>query len=518
MSKYTYGLTDTGKITGFYFDNQLNNPLLTITLHANTELAQFEENGEKTNTSLGRFDIYRTQKGSKEVKLFDLNNEEVQEGEDPDQFRFDDGWVAWGLGNKDSCLSSILCQEWNARHPQDTISKNTHLSSMAPVGSDGKVSTIDADGIDWSGQYGYTPIATAILNEDFQINIQNSWTDVTGNNTLENMWKDLQPMAGVLGSLAPIVQQISDNTTGETPLSSALKSGFGVGASFMAGASQFLNSSLVVQGNRFTIYQGTNTDFANLSMKFTLFSDWEVVSSDENGQPKYNFITVNQKLNRLWPYFQGYYQSLSGDYIKFIKAKFTILKNQFTRDYKKSKNKVASSDSQAEETKENSGESNEGGLISDAVNKGKEFIDKVLKLVGDANLVDNVISKMVGFQDPPAGFAAINKNIDACQKGTFRLVFGGKYAIDNLVGGNMNVTLSKTIVKIPDTDSDDGIKFAPLSAEVVLNFKCASSFSNRVLLNILEGKGALKEGTADQQAQYQELFKILQTLHNNGGH
>jgi hypothetical protein len=43
MSKYSYGLTNKGKITGFYFDNQLNNPLLTITLHANTELATFEE-------------------------------------------------------------------------------------------------------------------------------------------------------------------------------------------------------------------------------------------------------------------------------------------------------------------------------------------------------------------------------------------------------------------------------------------------------------------------------------------
>jgi hypothetical protein len=55
-------------------------------------------------------------------------------------------------------------------------------------------------------------------------------------------------------------------------------------SSFMAGASEFLNSSLVVQGSRFTIYQGTNTDFANLSMKFTLFSDWERVS-DDPGEP-----------------------------------------------------------------------------------------------------------------------------------------------------------------------------------------------------------------------------------------
>ena len=124
---------------------------------------------------------------------------------------------------------------------------------------------------------------------------------------------------------------------------------------------------------------------------------------------------------------------------------------------------------------------------------------------------------MIGFQDPPAGFKAINKNVDACQKGTFRLVFGGKYAIDNLVGGTMNVTLSKQVVKIPDTSSEDGLRFAPLSAEVVLNFKCASSFSNRIVSNILEGKGSFREGQGDEQQQYRQLFDILEELHK-GSH
>ena len=506
MSKYSYGLTDEGKITGFYFDNQLNNPLLTVTLHANTELSRFVENGDKVDTSLGNYGIYN-QKG---VKVFDKDGDEVKdddEDERAEKFSFDNGWVKWGDGEKENCLSSILAKEWNSRHPNDIIDKKTHLSSMAPPNS----SAIGQDDIDWSGSYGYTPIATAILNEDFQINIQNSWTDVSGNNTLEDLWRTIQPMSGTLASLAPLISKMSENISGETAITGTGKGLLGAAGSFMAGASQFLNSSLVVQGSRFTIYQGTNTDFANLSMKFTLFSDWEKVSN-ESGQPEFKFITVNQKLNRLWPYFQGYYQSLDEGYIKFLKSKFKLLKNQFI--YLKNKNQEPSTNQQQEETREqeNSTESTENSILDSA----KDFVDKVLDLVKDAGgkIGKDVLPKMIGFQDPPAGFTAINKNIDACQKGTFRLVFGGKYAIDNLVGGTMNVTLSKSVVKIPDTLSEDGLKFAPLSAEVVLNFKCASSFSNRIVSNILEGKGSSKEGDGDQQAQYKQLFQILDNLYN----
>ena len=510
MSKYSYGLTDEGKITGFYFDNQLNNPLLTVTLHANTELSRFveKENGSP-ETSLGRYGIY---KKDSTTQVFNKDTDEVQDDQRSENFSFEDGWVMWGQGIEGECLSSILADEWNSRHPQDKIFHDTHLTSMAP-----DKNTKGPDGIDWSGAYGYTPIATAILNEDFQVNIQNTWTDVSGNNTLEDLWRTLQPMSGTLAGLAPLIGKISDNTSGETEATGILKGAAGTLSSFMAGASQFLNSSLVVQGSRFTIYQGTNTDFANLSMKFTLFSDWERVS-DKGGQPQFKFMTVNQKLNRIWPYFQGYYQSLTPEYLKFLGSKFKLLKNQFI--YLKNKNQIPSTNSEQEEKKEETTSESNENKDKDAFETAKEYIDKVIDLIKETgkDVAQNVLPKMIGFQDPPAGFNAINKNVDACQKGTFRLVFGGKYAIDNLVGGTMNVTFSKSVVKIPDVSSEDGLKFAPLSAEVVLNFKCASSFSNRVLSNILEGKGSMKEGDGDEQKQYRQLFDILKYLHEGHGH
>ena len=325
------------------------------------------------------------------------------------------------------------------------------------------------------------------------------------------MWKSLQEMGGTLAGLAPLLGKMSDQVSGESEITAMAKGGIGAVGSFMAGASQFLNSSLVVQGSRFTIYQGTNTDFANLSMKFTLFSDWERVSS-EPGEPQFKFITVNQKLNRLWPYFQGYYQSLNGEYLRFIGSKFKLLKNQYIK-LKNENLKDAPTSPAQEEAKESTEEG--GNKDKSWIDSAKEFIDKITDLVkeGGKDFADNVLPKMVGFQDPPAGFTAINKNVDACQKGTFRLVFGGKYAIDNLVGGTMNVTLSKSVVKIPDTSQQDGLRFAPLSAEVVLNFKCASSVSNRVVSNILEGKGSFKEGQGDEQKQYRQLFNILDKLH-----
>lgn len=506
MSKYSYGLTNEGKITGFYFDNQLNNPLLTVTLHANTELAKFVEKGDGTSpeTSLGRYQIIKKSDNS----LFNKSIDQIEDDQTSEEFNFDDGWVRWGDGVQGQCLSCILAKEWNSRHPNDRIYNTTHLSSMAPPNS----STISNDEIDWSGSYGYTPIATAILNEDFQINIQNTWTDVSGNNTLEDLWRTIQPMGATMAGIAPYAQKIADNTSGSTSPTAIFKGLVSTGATFMAGASQFLNSALVVQGSRFTIYQGTNTDFANLSMKFTLFSDWEKVSNEE-GKPQFKFITVNQKLNRLWPYFQGYYQSLTPEYLTFIGAKFKLLKNHFIK-VKNSNLKESSKNGGEEEAKESS--STESNGEKDWIDTAKEYIDKVLDLVKDGGKqFAEILPKMVGFQDPPAGFSAINKNIDACQKGTFRLVFGGKYAIDNLVGGTMNVTLSKSVVKIPDTSSQDGLKFAPLSAEVVLNFKCASSFSNKIVSNILEGKGSFKEGEGDQQQQYRQLFDILDKLHNH---
>ena len=62
-----------------------------------------------------------------------------------------------------------------------------------------------------------------------------------------------------------------------------------------------MNSNLIVQGTRFRYYSGTGISFGNLGMRFTIFPKW--VGPNE-------FLTVNQQLEKLFPYAIGKYESL----------------------------------------------------------------------------------------------------------------------------------------------------------------------------------------------------------------
>lgn len=200
--------------TGFYFDAQLKDPMLTLTLHPNTELSGGE---------------WKKPEGALLEKTM---------GE----------------------------QEWDC--------------------------------------YRLKPIAKAIMTEDFSYSITNNFTDFQGGNVLESLFETAKPYATIAGKISDAVKKGVISLDGDDLGSAAVGflNNMGSKISKYAGkAEQFLNKSLVVQGSRFTYYNGTSFSVNNMEMKFTLFSDW-----DEG-----NYITVEDQLEEIRPYVMGTYSDSS---------------------------------------------------------------------------------------------------------------------------------------------------------------------------------------------------------------
>ena len=105
--------------------------------------------------------------------------------------------------------------------------------------------------------YSKTPICTAIINEDFQISVANSFNDV-GNDPIGGLWDQVKPLAPYLGELSSGLSDIANATQqwlGDNGTSSKFASGvkwlnenvFKPGAEKASMASTYLARSLVVQ-------------------------------------------------------------------------------------------------------------------------------------------------------------------------------------------------------------------------------------------------------------------------------
>lgn len=158
----------------------------------------------------------------------------------------------------------------------------------------------------WSGLYRKEPIAVSLLTEDFQVEINNSWTDFDSGNPIESLWNSAKPYAPMLKRLGTGLKEAT-KSMGGTKLGSTVADFLNTGAETIGDladiGSKYLNKALIVQGTRFSYYAGTSTTFGNLAMKYTIFSDW-----DENGE----FITVNDQLNKIYPYSMGTYDKYTG--------------------------------------------------------------------------------------------------------------------------------------------------------------------------------------------------------------
>lgn len=308
--------------------------------------------------------------------------------------------------------------------------------------------------------YRLKPIATAIASEDFMVNVSNSWTEFGRTNPLEEMFNSVKPYAGMVAAIADSKagKAIADYDYASSDSSVvrgigkivglAKKAGEAVGLT--GGADQLgdlLNRQLVVQGTRFAYFSGSNSSFGNLSMKFTVFSDWILDGND------YRFVTCYEQLEELYDYSMSKYKNVSGD-------------------------------------------EGVGGFISDLSGKaGNKLLggttkdkngNKVSTGTAISQEASSLIEKHFKWQMPPGGFRADLKNVDNVQRGTLKLKINDMYTLENLVITSMNVSYSRIPCKHP-LESEQG-KIIPLYADVVLNFQPATVYTDTALRAFVEGK------------------------------
>lgn len=228
-------------------------------------------------------------------------------------------------------MAEISGWYYDLQQKYDTVSRITTVSLHANSAYESKDSWSYAEkgcqhkkwgDVDEDG-YFIKPLCTAILNEEMNVSANNKWSDM-GEDMIGSTWDNfrthLAPFAPtVIEAIKNIVDQ-SDATINDKDLSNSTVANFMMGFAKMANkafngkgihggtadnstngeawVAKYLNSALVSQGSRFTVYQGTDLNFSNMAMRFTLTPTWT-----EDG----DFLTVHQQLKELYPYFFGEY-------------------------------------------------------------------------------------------------------------------------------------------------------------------------------------------------------------------
>ena len=291
-------------------------------------------------------------------------------------------------------------------------------------------------------KYAKDPLCTAIVNEDFNVSVANSWSDF-GGDMLGQMWESIKPLAPYVDEAKIMIDKAATeyenllkssnpndidraNRIKESTMSRKLGELMIMARDKMNNGSidvaDYLNRALVVQGTRFSYYSGSGTSFGNLMMKFTIFPTY-----DEKGK----FKSVDEQVEKLFPYCIG----------KFV--------------------------------------SGTDGLLT---NKEREE--------GKGSGIDNMIS----WQKPPGGFRANVKNVDVVQTGTLLLKFGAYYMIDNLVVENASFNFSKQMTKNPKAYKQIGNSdiISPLYCDVSIQLRPATKYSDESLKKFVLGRGSTK--------------------------
>ena len=318
---------------------------------------------------------------------------------------------------------------YNNQLKNELISVSLHVNTVT---EDGGITWKDAGGVLDSEGYRMEPLFRALLTEDYQTAISNSWSEF-GDDAIGNFFNQFKPYAPYLGHLSEALKEMNATeevmkASGDTAMSTHFGRIMDKVTDVMQGiadeGANILNRSLIAQGARFSYYGGTGVGFGNLTMKFTVFADW-----GDNGELK----TVDSQLQPLYPY-------CFGKYVDFLDKSGQVTGTQ----------------------------------------------DKNL----NANNLDvppsiqNSINEYFAWQFPPAGFEAQVRDIDIVQKGTLKLKFGAFYAIDNLVVSDAQFNFSKQMVKVWQGGEND---LSPLYCDVTLTFKPASKFTDNKLMKFING-------------------------------
>ena len=209
-------------ISGWYYDSQLNNPLTSVSLHSN----MIPEEGEKGTWTW------------KQISNTNTTEEVVDQKNRTYKF----------LGDSED----------------ETIKG---LFDKKPI------------------YYNKYPICQSICNEDFIVNISNDWSDFGVDNIAGSLWNTIRQIgpykSEIEKAIKPIIQEAAkkeknfdkDNASwsdwanhGINWLTENYNAAFG-----SLGESDYFNRALIMQGTKFSYYGGSNVNFTNLGMRFTMF-------------------------------------------------------------------------------------------------------------------------------------------------------------------------------------------------------------------------------------------------------
>lgn len=367
-------------------------------------------------------------------------------GEEPDKFNIN------RLTTVSLHANSRYLSKDNWAYSEITCNRDQDLKKR---GFDKKIGEdYDEDG------YFYKPICTAVLQEDFQVTIQNMWSDMGDDKIggfINSVRANVAPFAGTvsagLDKMLKDQQKLSKEDkesfmgkalTGLVELAHYALVGEGKDNqnSGQGRAAKYLNSALLVNGSKFSIYQGSNLNFNNMGMRFTVIPKWD----PETGI----FVTVPQQLREMYRYFFG----------EFIGLDDVLL--------------------DAEKDKE------------EAKKEGRE----------QNALFRNELASRITWQRPPGGYQADMSQLDAVQKGSLKLKIGGNYSICNVVVESAALTFSKQMVKNPRTTYErlhnvgnvSGTDYlTPLSCDVNLMLRPCTRYSDQTFKSIIEGAGMMQE-------------------------
>lgn len=253
-------------MSGFYYDEQVNNKLTMVTLHANTE-----EDGPPRYS--------KPWSGTKEK---DAPN---QYGEDP---------IARSVINEDF---------------QVTVTNSLSDFGGDPIGSL------------WN--QAVKPIASYLNNRT----LANDLSIITNklNTTVKNLNSKVNKDS-ILGVLAEKGEAVTTFLAGQFNNGSSADGGIDYDGTFISKAASVASRSLILQGTQFSYYAGTGTDMGTLSMKFVIFSGYDQSGSYKSVEDQVNtlkwyvvgkFVPIEKAPNLVNGF--AYWQIAPGGYIAGIK-------------------------------------------------------------------------------------------------------------------------------------------------------------------------------------------------------